>query len=215
MKYLSNPPGRVKIFRIPITVLLFWFVSFSCDPPIEVPDDPSIFVARDILAPGPLSTDKTYYSLRENLVVESSHSDTDKWDIAFRGSYIFVNGGVSGPGEGAALLVSKSFEEIVTAPEGQYSQDTADALAIPSGSNNGWYRYTASSFPANAILPLEVVIVLRLANGHFAKLEILSYYLGNPDINSPDFASVLTRTAAGFYTFRYFYQEDGSRNLSK
>ena len=50
--------------------------------------------------------------------------------------------------------------------------------------------------------------MLRTADGNYAKLEILSYYRGNPDTSASDFSAVKN---GRYYTFRYVVQPSGSR----
>ena len=94
--------------------------------------------------------------------------------------------------------------------------DTDEVLAIPTGSGNGWYTYTGQGNPPNAILPIEdKTIILKTGDGnHYAKLEIISYYKGNPDTGTEEFASFQTRPDGRHYTFRYALQQtEGLREL--
>src|SRR5690606_27349177 len=81
----------------------------------------------------------TLFSLRENETVADSASTA--WDLGFRGTEIIVNGGVSGPGEGAAQVWAGSFGDLAEAPADGYAADSEDGNAIPTGSGNGWYSY--------------------------------------------------------------------------
>jgi hypothetical protein len=49
-------------------------------------------------------------------------------------------------------------------------------------------------------------IVVRTADGKFAKVEILNYYKNAP-------ASPTMTDASRYYTFRFKFQPDGSKNL--
>jgi hypothetical protein len=51
------------------------------------------------------------------------------------------------------------------------------------------------------------VIVLKTADGKYAKMEILSYYKDAPAPVNP------LRDIARYYTFQYVYQPDGSTRL--
>jgi len=158
----------------------------------------------------------TFFSLLNGGIVASEDSATTGWDIAIRGTTILTNSGVSGPGDGGAILLDVPFDEVSIAPESGYSTDSEESLAIPTGSGNGWYSYTGQSNPQFAILPIEnKTIVLKSGNGrHYAKLEIISYYKGNPDAGSEEFASLQTRPDGRFYTFRYAIQQtEGLREL--
>lgn len=155
----------------------------------------------------------TLYSFKDNVVVANGDSATTKWDIGFRSTAIIVNGGSSGPGQTQAQIVSGIFDELVEAPESGYVSDALGTYAIQG--SGGWYNYTGQSGnPVNAIIPIPgKVIVIRTADGRFAKVEILSYYYGNPNTSTAEFADLGTRPPSRYFTFRFIYQPDGSRNL--
>ena len=152
----------------------------------------------------------TYYSLRENKIIDSSLKNTNQWDIAFSATRIYVNGGgfSGGTGIGGAIVLKKVYESLTTAPETGYRADSASTnLAVPGGSENGWYKYNGDT---HEITPIAgVVIALKTADGKYAKLQVLSYYKGYPD-NIP---AVITERRDRMYSFKYFLQKDGSRNL--
>ena len=137
-------------------------------------------------------------------------SDTD-WDIAFRGTTIIVNGGVSQgttdeperTGNAAAYIVNDAlFSEVTSVNTELFVQDALEILAIPSGSDNGWYNY---NFTTNTITPLAgKVLVFRTTEGLFAKIEMLSYYQGAPAM--PNGFSDTPR----YYTFNYSYQPNNN-----
>jgi hypothetical protein len=157
----------------------------------------------------------TFYSLTDRKVVDKADSSSTRWDIALAGTTILVNGGTSGPGQGEAQVVNGAFDALIEAPESGYQTDGEAARAIPTGSGNGWYNYTGfEGSPPNAVLPLPGrIIVLRTAEGNYAKMEILSYYQGNPDTSTPTFADPDTRPAGKYYTLRYVVQPNGSRQF--
>ncbi len=150
----------------------------------------------------------TFINLTTGEIVEDSVS-TD-WDLGFAATTIITNSGVSGPGNGGAFIINNiSFDEVTEVPSNiTFNEDVAaDNLAIPSGSGNGWYNYNPQLF---AVFPIEnTTILVRTATGNFAKIEILSYYEGNPDVTDPSFLSPATRPASRFYTFRVTVNEDG------
>ena len=147
----------------------------------------------------------TFYSLVTKGTVPYTDSASTKWDLAFRGTNVLVNGGTSGPGQGGAQVKATLFEELVTAPTTGYAVDGATAKAIPTGSGNGWYNYDANT---HVISPIAGrIIALRTALGKYAKVEIQNYYKDapiTPNVNTDP---------SGYYTFRYVYQADGSTNL--
>ena len=79
------------------------------------------------------------------------------------------------------------------------TQDSSEGYAIASGSGNGWDTYTGP--PTYLISPTPgKILVFRTRDGKYAKMEILSYYLGAPE--NPDAFSDPSR----YYTFNYVYQ---------
>lgn len=149
----------------------------------------------------PVATGKfTFFSFK-NGIVANADSATTKWDLAFRGTTILTNGGSSGSGVGGAIVKDALFTDIKEAPTTGYAQDTKALLAVPTGSGKGWYNYSSTT---NQITPIAgKIIVVKTADGKYAKMEILSYYKGSPV--APDANSV-----ARYYSFRYTYQADGS-----
>ncbi|RTQ49131.1 hypothetical protein EJV47_13345 [Hymenobacter gummosus] len=145
----------------------------------------------------------TFYSLTEGKEVPYTDSASTKWDVAFRRTNVLINGGTSGPGQGGAKVESGLFAELTTAPD-TYAVDAASGLAIPAVTGSGWYNYNSTT---HLITPIAgKVIFVRTATGKYAKLEITSYYQGSP-------ASPTLATPSGYYSFRYVYQPDGSKNL--
>lgn len=155
----------------------------------------------------------TLFSFKDNAVVANNDSATTNWDIGFRSTTVIVNGGSSGPGQAQAQIVNGIFDELLQAPESGYASDAQGAYAIKG--SGGWYNYTGQSGnPVNAIIPIPgKVIVIKTADGRFAKAEILSYYYGNPNTTTSGFADLGTRPPSRYFTFRFIYQPDGSRNL--
>ena len=132
-------------------------------------------------------------------------SDTD-WDIAFRGTTIIVNGGESQgttdepsrTGNAAAYIASNTFADVTSVDENVFVQDSQSALAIPTGSDNGWYNYNSATF---TITPLAgKILVFRTADNKYAKIEILSYYENAPVTPDP------FTDASRYFTFNYVYQ---------
>lgn len=132
-------------------------------------------------------------------------SDTD-WDIAFRGTTIIVNGGTSQGandepvrnGDAAAYIATNTFEGLTTVDVNLLVQDSETSLAIPTGSDNGWYNYNSATF---TITPLAgKILVFRTRDNRYAKVEILSYYQDAP--SNPDPFTDEGR----YYTFNYVYQ---------
>ncbi|MDR6567249.1 HmuY protein [Chitinophaga ginsengisegetis] len=142
----------------------------------------------------------TLYSLADNKVIPNSDSATTKWDIGFKATTIIINGGTSGPGKAEAQVITGVFSQLVTAPETGYTTDAAAKKAI-----TGWYSYNMTT---HVISPVTgAVIVLKTANGNYAKLEVTSYYKDAPA--TPDQNSI-----SRYYNFRFAYQPDGTRKFN-
>ena len=144
-----------------------------------------------------------YFSFATGDVVEVEDAEnSDAWDIGFQRTQVKLNGGISGPGMGSAVMLTETtFEAVTAAPADGYREDTEDTLAIVPQSEKGWYIYTGP--PTHWILPLEGrVFVIKAADGTFAKVQFVGYYKDNE--NKED---------SGFVTFKYVHQPDGSPNF--
>jgi hypothetical protein len=154
----------------------------------------------------------TLYSLETNRVIANTDSATNKWDIGLRGTSIITNGGNGGPGAAGAFIYTGTFSSLTSIPaDSVFRIDNAPAsYAIKSGSGNGWYSYNGVT---QLITPIPGrVLVIRTATGKYAKLEVLNYYKGGitPDATASDNDKL---TKQRFYTFRYTFQANGSRNF--
>ncbi len=132
----------------------------------------------------------TLVSLRDGRIVVApdavvrTDSASTAWDLGIRGTSLIVNGGASGPGEGAALIVEAPFEAVTDSPadsllltDGDRPCPRGGATAVCSGSGNGWYVYAGSG-----IQPImDRTLVVRLAEGGVVKVRFLSYRLGEAD----------------------------------
>lgn len=165
-----------------------------------------LIVVSDLQSDG-IGVDRfTYFRFSDSAVVAFNDSGSTKWDIAFKNTTIRTNSGSSGPGNGGAIVLKGTgFDDVSVAPTSGYGIDTASTkLAIKTGSGNGWYNYNTTT---NIITPIPgVVIIVRTADGKYAKVEMLSYYKGAP-------ATPEASSTSRFYKFKYVFGEDGSTNL--
>lgn len=147
-----------------------------------------------------------FFSFKTNAQITGADtaSTSNKWDIRIASTTV----GINKTAGAAAQFQNSTFENVVIAPESGYLSDDIKG----SGS---WYTYTGQTgTPSNAILTVPGKIwVFKTADGKYAKLEMISYYKGNPNTATPEFANFVTRPPSRFYTFRFAYQADGSRNL--
>lgn len=144
---------------------------------------------------------------------------TTDWDIAFTGPYnseVFVNNskyqynpGYEGPAENTSIvMINENYKNVSQAPS-DADFDNSEITKIgwtSSESSAGWFYYSLSSHIMQAIPNRTYAI--RLPNGKYAKLQLVNAYKGNPpavtDLNWP----------APYFTFRYYVQTDGSKNLN-
>ena len=154
----------------------------------------------------------SFFSLETGTAIPASDSATTKWDIAFRGTTILTNAGVSGPGSGGGFVQIGTFDNFNTiSADSTFRRDSIPGrYAITSGSNRGWYTYDGAN---NLITPLPGrVLVFRTATGKYAKLEITNYYKGGstPATSASDATKLKEQR---YYNFRFTYQPNGSKNF--
>lgn len=145
----------------------------------------------------------THFSFAKGAVVEvADPANSTSWDLGFQRTTVKLNGGVSGPGKGrAVMLTDVEFNEVNEAPASGYAADSEANLAILAQSEKGWYIYTGP--PSHWILPLENrVFVVQAADGTYAKLQFVGFYKDNAN-----------KTDGGFITFEYLHRPDGSRQF--
>lgn len=133
----------------------------------------------------------------------------NNWDIAFRGTTIIFNGGTkvgltdepARTGNAAFSLQTGTFSEIVTAPsDSEFEQDKSGTLALPKST---WYSYNRQTHKISVVA--GKILVIKTNNGHYAKMEILSYYKNNDSSK---------RENARYYTFNYVYNPNkGEKNF--
>ena len=146
----------------------------------------------------------TFYSLRDSAIVAQADSNSTKWDLAFKSTTVLINGGSSGPGEGGATVLTETdYDALTMAPDSEYAVDREGQPAI----GREWYTYTG---PPNHYILINpgVVLVVRTADGRYAKLKFTSYYMGGEAVpSSPD-------ARGRFLNFTYTFQPDGSRSFA-
>jgi len=160
-------------------------------------------------AMGPYGAGKyTFFNLGTNSKIASTDSATSNWDLAFAGNTIRINNGTSGPGNGGAFVFVGTFDGLTTIPtDSTFRTDNAPNYAITKGSGKGWYNYDG---PTNLLTAIPGrVLVIKTANGKYAKVEILNYYKGNttPLSTASDNIKIYD---SRYYSFRYTYQADGT-----
>lgn len=203
----------MKKINLLLLLSIFTFTAISCDDedetvvlPLETLTVENLHAPNDVMdytqTPPVASVVNPYHYF--SFANQAEVTEDDNWDIAFKGTTIITNSGVSGTGSAASVIVDGTFVDIVEAPEdSEFRQDTDAELAIPSGGGNGWYNYDSTY---HTITPIAgKIIVVKTNDGKYVKMEILSYYKDSP--------TDLTDAESPYYTFNYMYQEDGSKTL--
>ncbi|QDH80230.1 hypothetical protein FKX85_14745 [Echinicola soli] len=173
----------------------------------KVKEELNAVLVEDLYAPGAHSggQDTIYYSFESNEKIASQEGD---WDIGFFGAKIFVNGGNSGDGKAeVALLKETIFDDLNAVPENaEFKVDTKEeGLAIPAQSGAGWYNYDSST---HFVTPIAGRVILVKTNaGNYVKMEILSFFKGNPPADEYELKDMYN------YTFRYVLQPNGTKNF--
>jgi len=183
------------------------FTNLAADPPTGF---------TDMGAPIGTTGKFTFFSFKTGALVDHADSATTQWDIGFRATTIIVNSATSGPGTSQVQVVSGIFDDILEAPADGYTSDNDPSpiegvpnanLAIPTGSDQGWYNATQGP-PPTIITPIAgKVLVIKTSDNRFAKVEVLSYYQDAP-------ASPTGNEPSRYYTFRYVYQPNDTRSFN-
>ncbi len=174
----------------------------------DVPADPN--TGRDPTTGAPIGATGryTFFNLSSNQIIldreneNRSDSTSTKWDIAFQSTNIIVNSTATGGGEGGVQVLNADFDSVIDAPEDGYSTET---VGLESSSNLAWGVYNPQTM---IVFPLDgKTLVVKTADGKYAKVQIISYYKGAPRV--PDIFVDESR----YYTFEFVYQSDGSRTF--
>ncbi len=143
---------------------------------------------------------------------------TNEWDLAFTANFnsdIYLNNGTKtgNPGFGgpvertAIVMLEQSYENVTTVPSDDvFDRSTIDKIGQAEvESSPGWYRYSLST---HIMRPYpNRTYALRLPDGKYAKLQLINIYKGNPPAVTDMY------WPAPYLTFRYYVQQDGSKNL--
>lgn len=142
------------------------------------------------------------FSLEQRKEVEESSED---WDIKFSGATISFGNGASGQ------MVEGIFSSYKNAPNDRYSSSSI------TGNGSYYTNTTSQTVPNHAILMKPgILIIVKTKQGKYAKIEMIGYYKGTPDITTTEFADIPTRNEKWpkqHYTFNYVLQSDGTNKF--
>ena len=156
-----------------------------------------------------------------------------KWDIAFRGQHILINGGNSThieneperTGDGACYIETNcNFLALKKADKYEFKQDGIVGRESPVICNwacedteksydYAWIEYKYLQYDHSTSYPIVTpnnrkTIVIKTHNNRYAKLKIRSYHKGCPDIKDIKFEKgsyKKNRPKGEYYTIEYFY----------
>lgn len=194
----------MKLSALALAILVTGLISCGKEEVPANPPAPSITVTDSMEIPFNTSH-YAFFRFKDSSIVNLSDSASANWDFGLRFVNIIVNSHASGPGNGGVITQNGVFDSYTMAPTTGYAYDTTSTnLAIDNGLTTGWYNYDDNT---HAFSPKAGrFFVMKSADGHYAKMEILSVnYAGfNPPNPTPD---------SLIYKFRYTYQADGSVNF--
>ena len=201
---------KTTVYSVLFFLLSFTLISCGNDdtPEPVVPLEATLI--QDLAAPNDV-IDRTTGQVTQarpfvffSLETQSIVTEAQDWDIAFKGTTIRVNSSKNV----TAALANGIFEELKEVPaSAQFATDTPTTFAIPTGSGAGWYNYNSATF---TVTPIPGRILLfKTSKGNYVKLEIMSYYKGNPPVAQ---INPMT-TPSAHYTFRYILQPNGSQKF--
>ena len=205
-------------------------------PPVTVPFG-TVITVTDLMAdtsdadPTSENRNPLFYSLEQNKEIATLYSKTALWDLSFTSIYnSFLGGnngfdqnnqGYGGPGKGGIYILKQEFDAVKTIPPdslfvtkgGAYGTDDSGNF----GTGTGWYLYDfgGSLYPGVAnkqhvAYPIaDRTLVVRTANGNYAKIKMISIY---KDITNPD--SMFTFSPHPYYTFQYMLAKKGSTTFN-
>jgi hypothetical protein len=227
-RILNVEVGNRFTFAVSRFTFAFFLLAVACKKETHqpIPEDGKSIVITDLPGDtsasmgggGSASFKPLYFSFTSNDVVTIADADkpTIKWDLAFTGPYnaeVFVNyggyafnPGYGGPGKGSVIIVDRPYDQVPEAPsDADFDASDIKKIGWDTGNGQGWFFYSVSN---HIMVPVKNrTFVLRTAEGKYAKLQLINAYKGNPPVVTDLF------WPAPYFTFRYFVQPDGSRNL--
>ncbi|MBS4071585.1 HmuY family protein [Algoriphagus aquatilis] len=201
---------KTTVYSVLFFLLSFTLLSCGNDDTPEPVIPLEATLIQDLAAPNDV-IDRTTGQVTQarpfiffSLETQSIVTEAQDWDIAFKGTTIRVNSAKNV----TAALANGIFEELKEVPaSAQFATDTPTTFAIPTGSGAGWYNYNSATF---TVTPIPGRILLfKTSKGNYVKMEIMSYYKGNPPVAQ---INPMT-TPSAHYTFRYILQPNGSQKF--
>ena len=198
---MSRPPILVLALAVAFLLLIASLLIGSLTTPefppypLSTPALPLTPVADSLVGPATYTLDASAgdgwrrFHFGRNAVVDSG-----PWDIAFRRNHV-----IAAPGAGVLDLGPVAFDSVreVPPPPAGYAATELSRDTVNPGFGK-WYAYSMLS---HLLTSKRHVYAVRTVDGRYAKLEILADYCRD--------------AGAACYTFRYAFQGDGSRRVTK
>lgn len=195
--------SAVTVVSVLVGVLL---VTACTKEDTTAPTDNLVTVTKTNLRPDS-TVGWLYYSFATNAVVPADSIDVLDWDVKLplltinsRTIDIMLNSGTVGRGSTTGRVIESRWENVTNVdPAWTFSTDDTVAAnrVVPNCVMCPQGMFTYSGAPNHAILPSpDKVLVMRLANGTYVKMQVTSIYQGAV-------ATPTTTTPIGYYTLRY------------
>lgn len=195
----------VRMRHLALVIAGCLLVSCGVESTVTPTDEPTVRTMSDLRPDS--SEGWLYYSFATDEVVPANAIETRPWDIKLpsltinsRTIDIMINSGTVGRGSTTGRVVEARWEGVTSVPS-TWTFRTDDTVAanrvVPNCVMCPQAMFVYSGPPNHAIIPSpDRVLVLRLADGTYVKMQITSIYQGAV-------ASPVPTTPIGFYTIRY------------
>ena len=187
--------------------LITIIISFSCNKE----DNLSVVWVSEYNLFAPDSTTLQNITTKKYIKYSLSEEDTvshDKWDIAFKGSKIIINGGFKTSSDepertgigGVYIMKGKSFATIKKVEdENLFKQDRENSLAIKNENGQGWWYL--KDLLSNILYPIKNnVLIIEIDNmGLLAKKDFVDI----SKLNNNEFTENITSNTYSKRSFIY------------
>ena len=193
---MTRPPIMVMVlagaFLLLVAALLMGSLR-HVELPAYTPTPPAPLVVGDsLVGPGEYTIDATDNGewQRFDFDVNSLVNTGLGWDVGFHRNHV-----IAGPGAAIVNLGPVPFDSVAEAPVDGYRAN-GPGKWDSNPAIGKWYDYSLIS---HLLTTRKHTYVVRTADGHYAKFEMLNYYCMG--------------VGTACVTFRYAYQGDGTRRL--
>ena len=193
---MTRPPIMVMVlagaFLLLVAALLMGSLR-HVELPAYTPTPPAPLVVGDsLVGPGEYTVDATDNGewQRFDFDVNSLVNTGLGWDVGFHRNHV-----IAGPGAAIVNLGPVPFDSVAEAPVDGYRAN-GPGKWDSNPAIGKWYDYSLIS---HLLTTRKHIYVVRTADGHYAKFELLNYYCMG--------------VGTACVTFRYAYQGDGTRRL--